>query len=138
MRIVYTFAFLFLGFIALGAQVSTTADSRILAVYPQSDIDFWTLKNPFHIQRLNYFLDHSWSLVDLPAEKVAAGTGLRQINVPDINNINILKLQNDLGLKRDANSGVYYQIEGTNKAIYFLSEKDFVQKLNVATGRIRS
>lgn len=134
MRVILLLATLFLTSAAFAQNnsSSTTYDARLLEVYEENHLDNLQNNNPFLIQYLSYFLDHGWTLETFPAEKA---NGLQIINVPNVDEINVLKLLSDKEVSKSYLNRNYFQIEGSTEVLVILSEKEFTEKLNIFLGR---
>ena len=102
-------------------------DSRLFEAYDSAYILTLMDKNPFLIERWNFYLDNSWKVADFSPEK---GVSYESITIPDFENINILSLENTLGLKRHHELPSVYRIENTNKILVFCSGKEFIRRFN--------
>jgi glucose/arabinose dehydrogenase len=126
------------GLFAQQSNGSVVPDSRLNKLYSTAQLEEMVVKNPFMIQRYNYYLDHAWRVVDLPADKASSASRYNKVVIEDLGNINILALIKDQKLKKSMDGPVYYLIEGTNKLLMIDGEKEFTKKLNKALGRTRN
>lgn len=110
------------------SHTSTPIDSRLFEIYSGDYLSDLQTANPFLIQRWNFYLDHSWYLTELPAEKVLET--YPTVQVEDLDKINIFSLERKFDLKRDWDRQLVCKIANTNKAIVLLSGKAFNEKLN--------
>jgi hypothetical protein len=130
----------FIGFIlalplftfAQNEPATTTIDERLYAVFEADFLERLQSQSPAQLQYYNFFLDNIYEIKELPKGKTSS---YPTVAIPNLNHINILKLINDLELKRDYNSPTVYSIANTNKLLVIISEKEFVKKFNEATGR---
>lgn len=114
-------------------SATTTIDQRLYAVFEGDFLERLQRQSPSQLQYYNFFLDNIYEITELPEGKTA---NYPTVQITDLDNINILKLINDLQLKRDYNSPTIYAIPGTNKLLILIAEKEFVKKFNLHTGRI--
>ena len=114
------------------AQPATSStvkyDERLLELYDQSYLESLTEEQPFIIQRWNFILDHSYQIVDFPAEKMS--DDYRVIHVDDLENLNILKLTRDLNLTKDQKKNTFYRIGDSNKHLLLLPREKMAKRLN--------
>jgi hypothetical protein len=111
----------------------TEIDARLFDVYEADYLENLLENNPFLIQRWNFFLDNSYYIMDLAAEK--GPQSLPVIQIDDLENLNILLLQKELELTRQHDKMTAYKIAGTDKALVFRSGKEFTELLNKHLGR---
>lgn len=107
-------------------------DARLYEALSDAEIAEMQSKNPFLISYYNYFLDHSYKIIDQPQN---TKLDLPKVIIPNLNTFNILVLKKDQKLKREWATQTYYEIEGTKKVLVFISEREFTQKLNKHLGR---
>ena len=131
MRAILLVSFFFLGSTALWSQsTSPEIDVRLFDVYEADYLSRLQQNHPVQIQRMNFFLDHSFYVVDYPANK--GFEDLPSVPVTDLDKINIYSLMQEFGLVRDYDTEKAYRIEGTQKALVFYSGKAFVRSFNAA------
>lgn len=133
MRNLVTILLLSLPIYLLG-QAMPKIDKRLYDVFDATHLKNLQQKTPFNIHYYNFFLDNSYQIVSLAKDK---SIDTKSIMIPDLNNINILKLQKQYALKRAYDRPTYYKITNTNKLLVFLPEKEFIKKLNQHLGRVR-
>ncbi len=105
----------------------TKPDPRLYEALSDGEITEMLSKNPFLIQYYNYFLDHSYKIIEQPK---SANLDLPEVDISNIDKFNILVVKKEQKLKREWGTQTYYEIKGTNKVLVFISEKEFTQKLN--------
>lgn len=110
-------------------------DARLYEVYAADYLQRLQTKNPFLIQRWNFFLDHGFYVTDMPAGKDMTYS---EITVADVDKINILQLEKEQNLTRDFNKRMRYRIAGTDKLLICYSGKEFRDALNIHLGRSHS
>lgn len=110
----------------------TEPDPRLFDALSESEIAEMQAKNPFLIEYYNYFLDHSYKIMNQPKSNQL---DLPTVNIPNIDNFNILVLKKEQKLKRAWESQTYYTIKDTDKVLVFISEKEFTKKLNETVGK---
>jgi hypothetical protein len=115
------------------AHTRLSFDHRLLAVYDADHLSTLQAENPFLIQRLNFYLDHAWYISPLPVEKITPD--MPSVKIDDLDNINILVLEKEQHLTRDWEKLMIYRIENSDKALVFLSGKEFTEQLNKHLGR---
>lgn len=108
---------------------TTQPDPRLFDALSESEIAEMQAKNPFLIQYYNYFLDHSYKIMNQPKSNQL---DLPIVNIPNIDDFNILVIKKEQKLKRAWESQTYYQIKNTNKVLVFISEREFTEKLHAA------
>ena len=71
----------------------TTApiDSRLFEIYSGDYLENLQTANPYLLKRWNFYLDHSWYLTELPAEKDM--DSYATIQIEDLSNFNILLVE---------------------------------------------
>jgi hypothetical protein len=117
-------------------NVSTEPDSRLKEAFTQEEIAFWVVNNPFLIQRYNFYIDHVWTIIDVPADKLV-GADYKEVQIADPTNFNFLVVEKDNKLVRQFDRSVTYRIKGHDKLLVLLSEKEFTNRLNKALGRTK-
>lgn len=105
----------------------TTPDPRLYEALSENEISEMSSKNPFLIQYYNYFLDHSYKIIEQPK---SVNLKLPKVAISNIKDFNILLIKKEQKLRREWGTQTYYEIKGTNKVLVFISEKEFTQKLN--------
>ena len=108
----------------------TTApiDSRLFEIYSGDYLENLQTANPYLLKRWNFYLDHSWYLTELPAEKDM--DSYATIQIEDLSNFNILLVERKFDLKRNWDKQLVCKIEHTNQALVLLAGKAFNEKLN--------
>lgn len=114
-------------FSVLQPDAKTEPDPRLYDALSKTEIAEMQARNPFLIQYYNYFLDHSYKIIKRPESNQL---DLPEVDIPNINNFNILVLKKEQKLKRAWESQTYYSIKGTDKVLVFISEREFTHKLN--------
>lgn len=108
-------------------------DDRLYDVFERDYLERLQVVNPFLLQYYTFFLDHSYKIVDMPEGKDYSD--LKEVTIKRIKKLNILKLQKEEQLVRNADAYVYYRIKKTNKLLVLLPEKEFIKMLNQHLGR---
>lgn len=124
------------------AQISKTkvaADPRIIEVFGQETVNFYLENKPSVIQYYNFFLENSYTIEEMPQEKMEGlqtlpelklktefQTDLADYSEKGLENLNIMKYD----LKIDPNVGPIYRLGNTNKIIIFLSGKEIQNLYN--------
>lgn len=124
------------------AQVQKTqvvADPRVIEVFGQETVTFYLENNPSLIQYYNFFLDNSYSIQDMPQEKMGELQNIPELKLKElfqtdyvdysekgIENLNIMKFDFQI----DPNVGPIFRLGNTNKLIIFLSGKEIQNLYN--------
>ncbi|MBT6685226.1 MAG: hypothetical protein HOB05_02760 [Bacteroidetes bacterium] len=104
-------------------------DNRLFDCFENSYIEMLQEKNPSLIMYYNFFLDSSYYVVDLPAEKQEFVNKLESLdlgNDQDIKCVNVLKYD----IKLDFEKITYFRLGNTQKMIVFYSGKELFEKYN--------
>lgn len=120
-------------------KIQVIADPRIVEVFGQETVDFYLENNPSIIRYYNFFLENSYSIQDMPQEKMEGLKTLPELTLKNefqtdlvdytekgLENLNIMKYD----LKIDSNIGPIYRLGNTNKIIIFLSGKEIQNLYN--------
>ncbi len=130
MKIVSIFLFLILPVFSFAQSNSNAttlqADDRLVEAFGSEYINKLKNENPFLIKRWNFYLDHAYIITDEVTGKEA---NYKTIQIEDLANINILKVEKEQKLERAWDVPTIYKIEHTNKLLIFYSGKDFNKKL---------
>jgi hypothetical protein len=137
--------FFILFFLILGvsyAQVSKSQvipDPRVVEVFGQETVNFYLENKPSVIQYYNFFLENSYSIQEIPQEKIGDLSSLPELKLKEkfqtdyvdytdkgIENLNVMKYD----LQIDPNVGPIYRLGNTNKLIIFLSGKEIQNLYN--------
>lgn len=113
-------------------NTKTKPDPRLYEVLSKTEVNEMLDKNPFLIEYYNYFLDNSFKIIEQPKGKLLT---LPTVVIPDVGRFNILEVQKKQKLERSWENQTYYSIEGTDKILVFISEREFKQRLNAHIGR---
>jgi hypothetical protein len=129
-----------MGFTFAQAQKSQViADPRVIEVFGQETVTFYLENNPSIIQYYNFFLDNSYSIQDMPQEKMGELQNIPELKLKEsfqtdyvdysekgIENLNIMKFDFQI----DPNVGPIFRLGNTNKLIIFLSGKEIQNLYN--------
>ena len=110
---------------------SLKIDSRLYEVYEKDYLEKTAIEDPFLIQRWNFYLDNAFIITDNALSKNETAADYPSVSIPDLKQINILKLEKEQKLNHDFYSETVYKIAKTNQYLVYLAGKDFVEKLNV-------
>ena len=110
---------------------SLKIDSRLYEVFEKDYLEKTAIEDPFLIQRWNFYLDNAFIITDNALSKKETAADYPSVSIPDLKQINILKLEKEQKLMHDFYSETIYKIENTNQYLVYLAGKDFVEKLNV-------
>ncbi|MBI1223909.1 MAG: hypothetical protein GC192_01615 [Bacteroidetes bacterium] len=127
----FLFSFSFSTFVKAQSELSHTTtpiDSRLFETYSGDYLENLQTANPFLLKRWNFYLDNSWYLTELPAEKDS--DSYATIRIEDLNNFNIFSIERKFELKRDWEKRLVCNIEGSNHVLVLLSGKEFNEKLS--------
>lgn len=138
--IVFMVFFLILGITyAQVSKTQVTADPRVIEVFGQETVNFYLENKPSVIQYYNFFLENSYSIQEIPQEKIGDLPDIPELKLKEqyqtdfvdysdkgIENLNIMKYD----LKIDPNVGPIYRLGNTNKLIIFLSGKEIQNLYN--------
>lgn len=124
------FTLVFTGSVVAQTKANITPDQRLYECFDAGYIDHIKNNSPQLLQYLNFSLDNSYYLDEVPTEK-----DLFYENIPafDVANFNVFKLN----LKKQKSLRTYYRIGNTNKLIVFYSEDEFAKKLNEYTKSLK-
>ena len=119
--------------LCLHAQAAPrTPDTRLSALYDADYLQRLQTLQPAQLERLNFYLDHSYSVESLPQGKTVD-------NLPTIDwaaeGFNILVFERDNQVQRQKTQPVYYHIRNSDTMLVLWSEDEFVKQFNAATGR---
>jgi hypothetical protein len=133
-----TIIILFLCALPFAAHTQTTAkafDTRLSAMYDADYLQRLQQLQPAQLERLNFYLDHSYSIESMPQGKTAV-----ELPVADWNaeGFNILAFERDNKVQRQKTQPVYFRLRNTDKILVLLAEDEFVKQFNAATGRVYS
>lgn len=109
-------------------------DARLLQMYDADYLQRLATLQPDFLQRLNYYLDNSYTIVPQPEGKSAEP--YQTVAIAQNATFNILTFERDNKIFRDKASPKYFHIAGSNNLLMLLSEAEFVKKFNTATGRV--
>ena len=110
---------------------SIKIDSRLYEVFEKDYLEKTAIDDPFLIQRWNFYLDNAFIISDNALSKKETAADYPSVSIPDLKQINILKLEKEQKLQHDFYSETVYKIANTNQYLVYLAGKDFVEKLNV-------
>ena len=121
--------------IALFAQSENLAqnlviDARLSGLYDADYLQRLQTLQPVQLQRLNFYLDHSYEIQNTPEGKTFEAT--EEVEISDIAVFNIIAFEQTHNLHRDAQSSKLFRIKGTNKLLVLLPESEFVKRFNAA------
>lgn len=131
MKNLFTLFFLLFSLILTAQNNSNTKieiDQRLYDVFEEDYLTNLKVNNPTLIQRWNFYLDHAWYITDAPKEKQLEMTG--SVQIADVDNVNILKLEREQAIRKDLKKRNIYKIEGTNKVLVYYPGQHFMKQLN--------
>lgn len=104
-------------------------DERIIEVYGADYVERLLADNPFLIKRWNYYLDHAFYITEDIPDK---GARYKEIEIPDLERINILKIEKEQDIERAWDVPKIYKIQSTDKLLIYHPGKLFNEKLRKA------
>jgi len=122
---------LILGFLLFSSFTKVIPDARLVDYLGEEKLAILQKNDPDIIVYYNYFLDNSYIIQTLPADKLKGGN-YKTLNLPlrggkvDTKKLNVLKLD----IQRKYDQRVYYKIADSQEVLIFLSEKEFMKKYN--------
>jgi len=125
-----TLLFLF-SLILLTSFVDIKPDQRLIDYLGSEKVSMLQQNNPSLIHYYNFFLDNSYDIQTVPADKLD-GNNFTELELPLINGevdtqkLNVLKLN----IQRKYDENLYFKIKGSDQIFIMLSEKIFVEKYN--------
>jgi hypothetical protein len=120
----------FLPFFAAAQAQNNLPDARLSTLFEADYLQRLQTLQPVQLQRLNYYLDHSYEVQTIAVDKEA--TDLPEVSITDLATFNIIAFERERGLYRSPNSIQVFRIKGTNKLLILLSESEFVKRFNAA------
>jgi len=131
MRKIKHFTTLILSFLLFSSFTKVVPDARLVEYLGQEKLAILQKNDPDIIVYYNYYLDNSYILQTIPADKLEGGN-YQTLKLPlrggkvDTQKLNVLKLD----IQRKYDQRVYYKVEGSSEVLIFLSEKEFMKKYN--------
>jgi hypothetical protein len=113
--------------LSLEGLVNVVPDIRLYAVFDSAYVENLRTANPALLLRWNFYLDNAFIVSDFPAEKGDIAQ-LPAVQIPDLQDLNILVLEKTQRLARDWQKPVFYRIGDSNKVLMYFSGKDFNRK----------
>jgi hypothetical protein len=123
--------------LSLFSQSTATADSRLSVLYSAEYLNELSASNPQELQYLNWYLDNSYTIVEMGTEKCATLPYLKLFDPAtktigenaeniDVENFNILLYS----FERQYDKKSYYRIGDTGYAIILESYKNLAENFN--------
>lgn len=103
-------------------------DSRLYEVFDSLYLENVKTGNPFLIQRMNFYLDHSWYVTAVPPQKIKPD--VPSVRIGDVNKLNIFALERAQHVLRDWNQITIYKIVNSDKVLVLRSGKECTELLN--------
>ncbi len=106
-------------------------DTRLIDYLGADKVAIMQKNNPSLIHYYNFFLDNSYSIETVPADKLQ-GNNFKELSLPlsggevDTKVLNVLKLN----IQRKYDENIYYKIKGSDQIFIMLSEEVFIKKYN--------
>ncbi len=122
---------LVIGLFIFSSSTPIQPDQRIIDYLGNEKVDIIKKNNPDLIHYYNFFLDNSYIISEVPADKLDGNT-FPTLKLPLINGevdtkkLNVLKLE----IQRSYEESKYFKVEGSNQIFIMLSEKQFIEKFN--------
>ncbi len=104
-------------------------DARLSSVFDNNYIQS-IRTDTFWIKKWRFYLDNAFFISEASVDKSGNENIEGIIEVPDINNINILALEKTYALKRDYYTCKAYKIKNTSQYLVYLPTRDYIEKLN--------
>jgi len=131
------FALLYVGVAVAQKQVEITPDQRVVESYGHEFIDNLQNTNTDRIDYLNFYVEHSWYLAEIPLRNDEKFPKVSDVINPkfaptltdqgfDVSNPNILPYN----FKRFQETESVYRIDNTNQVIVFYPIEDFMNSYN--------
>lgn len=130
---------LFLMSATFAQNKTNVPDQRLVDAYGQETVDFYIQNSPYLIGYYNFFLDHSYKIVEMPEEKMNEIdlipimklkekflTEPQDYSDKGLENLNVLKYD----IKIDQVGGAIYRYGNTNKLVVFYSGKEIQSMYN--------
>lgn len=125
--------------IAQTQKTPIVPDPRVIEVFGQETVTFYLENNPSIIQYYNFFLENSYSIQDMPQEKMGELQNIPELKLKEnfqtdvidytekgLENLNIMKFDFQI----DPNVGPIFRLGNTNRLIIFLSGKEIQNLYN--------
>jgi hypothetical protein len=125
MKNLILFFFLSLPTMIFSQNTSVKPDARLYDALEKTYIDSLVKVNSNLINYYNYYLDNAYFIADDEKSDKKVGEVPLSVKVADVNNINILKLEHEQGLKPQLYFTTIYKIEGTQKYLCYYSSEVF-------------
>ena len=125
MRVLFLSLFIFIAKIAIG---QTHHDERLTVKYASKYLDRMEEKSPVIYQRINYYLDHSYMIIDNPNGKFDQLKD--EISIQNLDEINILELERAFDIQPDYKMRRVFRIKGTDKVLVRLPMEEFNEAFN--------
>jgi len=122
---------LLLSIVLLSSFDTIKPDNRLIDYLGVEKVAILQKNNPSLIHYYNFFLDNSYTISTVPADKFD-GNNFNELDLPLINGkvdtkkLNVLKLN----IQRKYEEDIYFKVKGQNKIFIMLSEKKFMEKYN--------
>ncbi len=110
----------------LTAWSQGAVDERLYEVFDADYLERLQTENPFLIKYYTFCLDNSYRIETLPSDKT---TDLKEVIIPDLGNMNILKILGEQQLQRASDYDVFYKIKGTDKVLVVIAGKKILENL---------
>ena len=120
--------------IGQGTTVEQEIDPRLYETFDAAYLEGLHEKNSFLLTYFTLYLDKGWRIQDFPEGKIS-NFDMIDFDSEDLLEINIYKLIKKYGLHRSKQANSYYRIGSSSKVLIILSEDQFAEIFNTATGR---
>ena len=111
-------------------SIKTAIDPRLSVAFDAAYIEESRLNDPFSLERWTFYLDNAYFISDSPLTKEGVNEDFPSVSIPDIKNINIIKLEREQHLIREYQRETIYKITGTNQYLVYYAGIDFIEKFN--------
>ena len=126
----FCIAFCMMPMLSVAQAKTVLPDTRLNSLFDADYLQRLQSLQPVQLERLNYYLDHSFEVQTLASTKTPEG--LPEAVIPDISAFNIVAFEREHHLFRNAESPQIFHIKNTNQILVLLSEKEFVKRFNAA------
>ena len=122
---------LLLSFFIFSSFSNIEPDSRVIDYLGAEKVAMLQKNNPSLIHYYNFFLDNSYTIESLPADKLE-GNNFTELTLPlsngevDTKKLNVLQLN----IQRKYDENIYFKIKNSDQIFIMLSEKIFIKKYN--------
>lgn len=113
---------------------------KVVDALGMEQVKFLEETNPDLLKYYFYFIENSFYIEELPAEKFTTSSGLTEIDLPltDNSNIDFMKLNIlKYKLERNFSQRTTYKVKGINSVLVFYSEKELSEMFSMEKEKIK-